>query len=381
MTFLALSGVRKSFGGAAVVKDFSLAVERGELVSFLGPSGSGKTTVLRMIAGFETPSAGAISIGGRDVTHLAANRRAIGMVFQAYALFPNMTVERNIGFGLRVAGKPAPEIAARVAEMLALIKLPDLAGRYPHQLSGGQQQRVSLARALAPAPEILLLDEPLSALDARIRLSLREEIRALQRRLGVTTIFVTHDQEEALSISDRIVVMNEGAIAQVSSSATVSASPGSASRLTSPRSCARSASIGSPVSAISIATLRGSARGSRSRPPPAATSDRLTSGMASRAPREATIRSHASATSSPPANAKPSIATISGLSAERWVMPAKPRPSTNGRSPVTNAFRSIPAQNPLPAPVITPTLRSGSASSSTSAPAIPAATAAFTAFR
>jgi putative spermidine/putrescine transport system ATP-binding protein len=215
MTFLALSGVRKSFGGAAVVKDFSLAVERGELVSFLGPSGCGKTTVLRMIAGFETPSAGAISIGGRDVTHLAANRRAIGMVFQAYALFPNMTVERNIGFGLRVAGKPAPEIAARVAEMLALIKLPDLAGRYPHQLSGGQQQRVSLARALAPAPEILLLDEPLSALDARIRLSLREEIRALQRRLGVTTIFVTHDQEEALSISDRIVVMNEGAIAQV----------------------------------------------------------------------------------------------------------------------------------------------------------------------
>ena len=157
--------------------------------------------------------------------------------------------------------------------------------------------------------------------------------------------------------------------------------PGSASRLTSPRSCARSASIGSPVSAISIATLRGSARGSRSRPPPAANSDRLTSGMPSRAPREATIRSHASATSSPPATAKPSIAAISGLSAERWVMPAKPRPSTNGRSPVTNAFRSIPAQNPLPAPVITPTLRSGSASRSSSALAIPCATAALTALR
>ncbi len=215
MTFLALDRVRKSFGGPAVVKDVSLAVERGELVAFLGPSGCGKTTVLRMIAGFETPSAGAIRISGRDVTGLSASRRAIGMVFQAYALFPNMTVERNIGFGLKVAGKPAAEITARVAEMLALIKLPDLARRYPHQLSGGQQQRVSLARALAPGPEILLLDEPLSALDARIRVSLREEIRALQRRLGVTTIFVTHDQEEALSISDRVVVMSEGAIEQV----------------------------------------------------------------------------------------------------------------------------------------------------------------------
>ncbi|HXZ14902.1 MAG TPA: ABC transporter ATP-binding protein [Roseiarcus sp.] len=215
MAFLALDGVQKSFAGATVVRDFSLSVERGELVTFLGPSGCGKTTVLRMIAGFETPTAGEIRVGGQDITHLRANRRAIGMVFQAYALFPNMTVERNIGFGLRVAGKSAGEIGARVTEMLTLIKLPDLAGRYPHQLSGGQQQRVSLARALAPNPQILLLDEPLSALDARIRVSLREEIRALQRRLGVTTIFVTHDQEEALSISDRIVVMNEGAIEQV----------------------------------------------------------------------------------------------------------------------------------------------------------------------
>ena len=215
MTLLALEGVRKLFGASAVVKDFNLAVERGEFVTLLGPSGCGKTTILRMIAGFETPTAGVIRIAGRNVTHLPASRRAIGMVFQAYALFPNMTVGRNIGFGLKVAGKPAVEIAARVAEMLALIKLPDLAHRYPHQLSGGQQQRVSLARALAPNPQILLLDEPLSALDARIRVALREEIRALQRRLGVTTIFVTHDQEEALSISDRIVVMNEGAIEQV----------------------------------------------------------------------------------------------------------------------------------------------------------------------
>ena len=215
--FLALTGIRKTFGAEAVVKDFNLTVERGELVTFLGPSGCGKTTTLRMIAGFETPTEGSIRIDGRDVTHLSARRRAIGMVFQAYALFPNMTVERNIAFGLKVAGKPAAEIKARVDEMLALIKLPDLAGRFPHQLSGGQQQRVSLARALAPSPQMLLLDEPLSALDARIRAGLREDIRALQRKLGITTIFVTHDQEEALSISDRIVVMNEGAIEQVGS--------------------------------------------------------------------------------------------------------------------------------------------------------------------
>ena len=215
--FLALTGIRKTFGAEAVVKDFNLKVERGELVTFLGPSGCGKTTTLRMIAGFETPTEGSIRIDGRDVTQLSARRRAIGMVFQAYALFPNMTVERNIAFGLKVAGKPAAEIKARVDEMLALIKLSDLAGRFPHQLSGGQQQRVSLARALAPSPRMLLLDEPLSALDARIRAGLREEIRALQQKLGITTIFVTHDQEEALSISDRIVVMNEGAIEQIGS--------------------------------------------------------------------------------------------------------------------------------------------------------------------
>src|SRR5271166_6414066 len=190
MSFLALTDIRKSFGAEAVVKDFNLTVERGELVTFLGPSGCGKTTTLRMIAGFETPTDGSIRIDGREVTHLSARRRAIGMVFQAYALFPNMTVERNIAFGLKVAGKPAAQIKARVDEMLAIIKLPDLAGRYPHQLSGGQQQRVSLARALAPSPQILLLDEPLSALDARIRAGLREDIRALQRKLGITTIFV-----------------------------------------------------------------------------------------------------------------------------------------------------------------------------------------------
>ncbi|HEY1944151.1 MAG TPA: ABC transporter ATP-binding protein [Roseiarcus sp.] len=215
MTFLQLSRVQKTFGGENVVKGFDLSVERGELVTFLGPSGCGKTTTLRMIAGFETPTRGEIRIDGEDVTSLRANRRNIGMVFQSYALFPNMTVAGNVGFGLRVAGKPAGQIKTRTAEMLALVKLPELAARYPYQLSGGQQQRVSLARALAPSPRILLLDEPLSALDARIRVSLRDEIRSLQRKLGITTIFVTHDQEEALSMSDRIVVMNGGAIEQV----------------------------------------------------------------------------------------------------------------------------------------------------------------------
>jgi putative spermidine/putrescine transport system ATP-binding protein len=215
MSFLTLTGIQKAYGPNKVVKDFDLSVERGEFVTFLGPSGCGKTTTLRMVAGFEAPTAGEIRINGQDVTRLRPNKRAIGMVFQAYALFPNMTVAQNIGFGLKVGGKPTVEIKARVDEMLAMIKLPQLADRYPYQLSGGQQQRVSLARALAPSPQILLLDEPLSALDARIRVALREEIRALQRKLGITTIFVTHDQEEALSMSDRIVVMNEGGIEQV----------------------------------------------------------------------------------------------------------------------------------------------------------------------
>ena len=215
MTFLQLNNLQKSYGANAVVKQFDLSIERGEFITFLGPSGCGKTTTLRMVAGFETPSAGEIRIDGKDVTHVAASRRNIGMVFQSYALFPNMTVADNVGFGLKVAGRPATEIKARVDEMLEMIKLPHLRDRYPYQMSGGQQQRVSLARALAPRPQILLLDEPLSALDARIRVSLREEIRALQRQLGITTIFVTHDQEEALSMSDRIVVMNEGRVDQV----------------------------------------------------------------------------------------------------------------------------------------------------------------------
>jgi putative spermidine/putrescine transport system ATP-binding protein len=215
MSFLELTHLEKSFGATRVVKDFDLAVEKGEFVSFLGPSGCGKTTVLRMVAGFETPDSGAIRIDGQDVTRAKPNQRRIGMVFQAYALFPNLTVEQNVGFGLRVAGKGRAEIHARVKEMLELIGLPKLGDRYPFQLSGGQQQRVALARALAVSPRVLLLDEPLSALDAKIRISLREEIRRIQRELGITTIFVTHDQEEALSMSDRVVVMHEGVADQV----------------------------------------------------------------------------------------------------------------------------------------------------------------------
>ena len=215
MSFLNISHLEKSFGANRVVKDFSLLVEKGEFISLLGPSGCGKTTVLRMVAGFEHPSSGSITIGGTDVVGKRPNQRNIGMVFQAYALFPNLTVAGNVGFGLKIKGASRAEIDARVAEMLALIGLPDKGTAYPFQLSGGQQQRVALARALAPKPQVLLLDEPLSALDAKVRVSLRNEIRAIQRELGITTIFVTHDQEEALSISDRIVVMNGGIADQV----------------------------------------------------------------------------------------------------------------------------------------------------------------------
>jgi len=215
MAFLTIEHLEKSFGPTRVVKDFNLSIDKGEFISLLGPSGCGKTTVLRMVAGFETPSSGAIRIDGQDVVNLRANQRQIGMVFQSYALFPNLTVAQNVGFGLKVAGIARAQADARVTEMLRLIGLPDLGGRYPFQLSGGQQQRVALARALAVQPRVLLLDEPLSALDAKIRVSLRNEIREIQRKLGITTIFVTHDQEEALSMSDRVVVMNGGIAEQV----------------------------------------------------------------------------------------------------------------------------------------------------------------------
>src|SRR6202795_209651 len=193
----------------------------GEFFSFLGPSGCGKTTTLRMIAGFEQPTAGTITIGGTDITHRPPNRRNIGMVFQSYALFPNMSVADNIGFGLKVRKRPKDQIRKRVGELLEMINLPNKGDRYPWQLSGGQQQRVALARALAIEPQVLLLDEPLSALDAKIRVALRTEIRSIQRQLGITTVYVTHDQEEALSLSDRVVVMSEGRVEQIGAPADI----------------------------------------------------------------------------------------------------------------------------------------------------------------
>lgn len=215
MAFLELRGVTKRFDRATVVSSLSLEAGEGELISFLGGSGCGKTTTLRMIAGFETPTTGSIRIDGVEVVEVPPNRRGVGMVFQNYALFPNMTAAQNIGFGLRVSGKTPDEIHERVRHLLLMIHMEGFENRYPHQMSGGQQQRVALARALAIQPRVLLLDEPLSALDAGIRVRLREEIRSIQRQLGITTIYVTHDQEEALSLSDRVVVMREGRIAQV----------------------------------------------------------------------------------------------------------------------------------------------------------------------
>jgi putative spermidine/putrescine transport system ATP-binding protein len=215
MGYLNLSNISKQFGETYAVQDFNLEVEKGEFVSFLGPSGCGKTTTLRMVAGFEAPTNGTITLNGADITSKPPNQRNMGMIFQSYALFPNMTVAQNIGFGLRVRGTDKSEVKERVKEMISLVNLDRHVDKYPYQLSGGQQQRVSLARALAIRPDVLLLDEPLSALDAKIRVSLRAQIREIQKRLGITAIFVTHDQEEALSISDRIVVMNEGKMEQV----------------------------------------------------------------------------------------------------------------------------------------------------------------------
>lgn len=215
MTHLALTDISKQYAGTAVVQDFNLDVKKGEFVSFLGPSGCGKTTTLRMVAGFEVPTTGKVTLDDADITYKAPNQRNVGMVFQAYALFPNMTVGQNIGFGMQIHGASRQDIKQRVQEMLALIHLETKGDSYPNQLSGGQQQRVALARALANRPQVLLLDEPLSALDAKIRVSLRQEIRAIQRKLGITAIYVTHDQEEALSISDRIVVMSAGKIEQI----------------------------------------------------------------------------------------------------------------------------------------------------------------------
>ena len=213
--YLVIRGVSKRFGSFTALQDIDLDIRKGEFVSFLGPSGCGKTTLLRAISGLDVQTNGSIRQGGRDISNLPVSARDFGIVFQSYALFPNLKIKDNVGYGLVSAGKSRKEVIDRVAELLAMVGLADQADKYPAQLSGGQQQRVSLARALALSPGLLLLDEPLSALDARVRARLRGEIRDLQQRLGITTIMVTHDQEEALTMSDRIVVMSKGRIEQV----------------------------------------------------------------------------------------------------------------------------------------------------------------------
>lgn len=216
-THVQLQGIVKSYAGTRVLHGVDLDIAPGEFVSLLGPSGCGKTTLLRVLAGLEGADEGVVLLGGSDVSQVPTNKRDIGMVFQSYSLFPHLRVADNTAFGLRRRGVGKAEAAKRALDALALVGLSDFADRYPHQLSGGQQQRVALARALVTEPKVLLLDEPLSALDAKVRVQLRDEIRRIQLRLGITTVFVTHDQEEALAVSDRIAVMNSGRIEQIGS--------------------------------------------------------------------------------------------------------------------------------------------------------------------
>lgn len=225
MSYLAVKGLHKRYGANTLFTDIEFHAEQGELVTLLGPSGCGKSTLLRCLAGLTEVDRGAIVLAGQDITQLPPQRRGIAMVFQSYALFPNMTVAQNVAFGLRMQRLARDEIEQRVREALTLVELQGFAERYPHQLSGGQCQRVALARSLIVRPRLLLLDEPLSALDARIRRHLREQIRAIQQELGLTTVFVTHDQEEALTLSDRIVLMREGRIVQSGDAETLYTAP------------------------------------------------------------------------------------------------------------------------------------------------------------
>lgn len=223
-----LRDLRRTFGTTLALDGLDLTARPGELLALLGPSGCGKTTALRMLAGFEHPDSGQILVDGQDITAVPAHRRDAGMVFQSYSLFPHLNALDNVAFGMRMRKVPADRRRARAAELLELVGLPDKGDRYPHQLSGGQQQRIALARALALRPRVLLLDEPLSALDAKVRLTLREEIRRVQQELGITTVFVTHDQEEALSMADRVAVMRGGRMEQCATPAELYGRPATA---------------------------------------------------------------------------------------------------------------------------------------------------------
>src|SRR5436853_858964 len=225
MAYLELQDLHRDFGAVKALDGIEIQLGEGEFLSLLGPSGCGKTTALRLVAGFDRPDKGRIVVDGKDVTHVAPNRRDMGMVFQAYSLFPNMTAAQNVEFGLKIRGKERADRRKRVDDLLELVGLGHAGTRYPHQLSGGMQQRVALARALAIEPRVLLLDEPLSALDAKVRVQLREEIRRIQLELGITTLYVTHDQEEALAISDHVAVMYGGVIEQMGTPAEMYTSP------------------------------------------------------------------------------------------------------------------------------------------------------------
>jgi putative spermidine/putrescine transport system ATP-binding protein len=225
MATVELRGLCRTFGSVVALDHLDLEVHSGEFVSLLGPSGCGKTTALRIIAGFEWPDSGEVLVEGQDVLGQAANKRNMGMVFQAYSLFPNLTAQQNVEFGLRVRKESREKRARRARELLELVGLASAMDRYPRQLSGGQQQRVALARSLAIEPRVLLLDEPLSALDAKVRVQLRAEVRRIQLELGITTLYVTHDQEEALSISDRVAVMSQGRIEQLGTPAQIYSGP------------------------------------------------------------------------------------------------------------------------------------------------------------
>jgi putative spermidine/putrescine transport system ATP-binding protein len=216
VAYLELQNLHRDFGTVKALDGIEIELGEGEFLSLLGPSGCGKTTALRLVAGFDRPDEGRIVVDGKDVTNVAPNKRDMGMVFQAYSLFPNMTARQNVAFGLRIRGQKKTDRDKRVLELLELVGLGHAGDRYPHQLSGGMQQRVALARALAIEPRVLLLDEPLSALDAKVRVQLREEIRRIQLELGITTLYVTHDQEEALSVSDHVAVMYGGRILELS---------------------------------------------------------------------------------------------------------------------------------------------------------------------